>query len=223
GATVKLQIYPRSDYWNLLREGVANGELPDIFNMTQDRFLYYARTRTLLDLQPLWEEANVNTAVWQNAMTQPYRWGVDNHLYAAPVNWDTIAIYYNKELFDAAGLSYPDDDWTWGDFAAAAAALTNPAREIFGASVYAEYQSGYPNWIAATGTPPVLGAGRTQCTLTVTPSLQALNFLKGLYDNGYMPGVDEMGGASADNAFNMWLAGRVAMISGGSWKLPEAI
>jgi multiple sugar transport system substrate-binding protein len=223
GATVKLQIYPWSDYWNLLREGVANGELPDIFNMTQDRFLYYARTRTLLDLQPLWEEANVNTAVWQNAMTQTYRWGVDNHLYAAPVNWDTIAIYYNKELFDAAGLSYPDDDWTWGDFAAAAAALTNPAREIFGASVYAEYQSGYPNWIAATGTPPVLGAGRTQCTLTVTPSLQALNFLKGLYDNGYMPGVDEMGGASADNAFNMWLAGRVAMISGGSWKLPEAI
>jgi ABC-type glycerol-3-phosphate transport system substrate-binding protein len=37
-----------------------------------------------------------------------------------------------------------------------------------------------------------------------------------------MPTVTQMGGASADNAFNFWLSGKVAMITGGSWKLPEA-
>ncbi len=222
GAQVDLQVHPWEDYWKLLRDGVTDGEMPDVFNMTQDRFLFYASSDALLDLQPLWDESDVDTTVWQSAMTQTYRWGDGDDLYAGPVNWDTVAVYYNKDLFDEAGLSYPETTWTWGDFAIIAAALTNPDTGIYGASVYAEYQSGYPNWIASTGTPPVLGAGRTQCTLTVTPSLNALKFLKDLYDKGYMPSVTVMGGASADNAFSFWLNGQVAMITGGSWKLPEA-
>jgi multiple sugar transport system substrate-binding protein len=223
GAVVDLEVHPWEDYWKLLHDGVTDDNLPDVFNMTQDRFLFYASNDALLDLQPLWDAAGVDTTVWQSAMTQTYRWGDGDDLYAGPVNWDTVAIYYNKDLFDEAGLSYPESTWTWGDFAASAAALTNPDTDIYGASVYAEYQSGYPNWIASTGTPPVLGAGRTQCTLTVTPSLNALNFLKDLYDKGYMPSVTTMGGPSADNAFSFWLNGQVAMITGGSWKLPEAI
>jgi multiple sugar transport system substrate-binding protein len=222
GAKVNLEVHPWEDYWKLLRQGVANDSLPDVFNMTQDRFLYYATNDALLNLQPLWDSAGVDTEIWQPAMTQTYRWGENSDLYAGPVNWDTVAVYYNKDMFDAAGLSYPKSDWTWGDFAADAAALTNPEKGLYGAAVYAEYQSGYSNWIASTGTPPILGAGRTQCTLTVTPSLNALNFLKGLYDKGYMPSVTTMGGPSADNAFSFWLNGQVAMITGGSWKLPEA-
>jgi multiple sugar transport system substrate-binding protein len=222
GAQVDLQIHPWTDYWQLLRDGVADGNLPDVFNMTQDRFLFYASSDAILDLQPMWAEAGVDTRLWSPAMTQTYRWGENDDLYAGPVNWDTVAVYYNKNLFDAVGLSYPESDWTWGDFAASAAALTNPDEGIYGAAVYAEYQSGYPNWIASTGTPPVLGAGRTQCTLTVTPSVEALSFLKDLYDQGYMPSVTTLGGPSADNVFSFWLSGQVAMITGGSWKLPEA-
>jgi multiple sugar transport system substrate-binding protein len=222
GAQIDLQIHPWSDYWDLLRSGVDDGNLPDVFNMTQDRFLYFVSNNALFDLQPMWADAGVDTRLWSPAMTQTYRWGENGDLYAGPVNWDTVAVYYNKDLFDAVGLSYPESDWTWGDFAASAAALTNADEGIYGAAVYAEYQSGYPNWIASTGTPPVLGAGRTQCTLTVTPSVEALNFLKGLYDEGYMPSVTTLGGASADNVFSFWLSGQVAMITGGSWKLPEA-
>lgn len=223
GAQVDLQVQPWEDYWKLLHQGAVDGNLPDVFNMTQDRFLYYASSDALLDLQPLWDDAGVDTEVWQPAMTQTYRWGDDGDLYAGPVNWDTVAIYYNKDMFDAAALSYPQPDWDWNAFAVDAAALTDPTKGIYGAAVYAEYQSGYSNWIASTGTPPVLGAGRTQCTLTVTPSLDALNFLKGLYDKGYMPSVTTLGSPSADNTFNFWLNGQVAMITGGSWKLPEAL
>ncbi|PJF25531.1 MAG: hypothetical protein CUN53_12330 [Phototrophicales bacterium] len=139
------------------------------------------------------------------------------------MNWDTIAIFYNKDMFDAAGLDYPTSDWTWDDFAAAAAALTDPANDVYGAAVYSEYQAGYPNFIASTGITPIINAARTECTLDDPESLEALNFLKGLYDAGYMPSISVMGGASADDSFNFWLAGRVAMVSGGSWKLPAAI
>ncbi len=223
GAEVDLQVQPWQQYWDLLKTNAAGGNLPDVFNMSQDRFFFYASNDVLLDLQPYLDAAEISTDVWGSGMIDPYRWGDDGDLFAAPVNWDTIAIFYNKDMFDAAGIPHPSATWDWNGFENAAAALTDVAKDQFGAAVYTEYQSGYPNWIASTGIPPIVGAGRTQCTLTQQGSLDALNFLKEMYDQGYMPSVSLMGGASADDAFNFWLAGKVAMVSAGSWKLPVAI
>jgi multiple sugar transport system substrate-binding protein len=222
GAEVDLQVQPWAQYWDLLKTNAAGGDLPDVFNMSQDRFFFYADNNAVLDLQPYWDEYGVDTNVWDAGMVGPYRWGDKGDLYAAPVNWDTVAIYYNKDMFDAAGLAYPTKDWTWDDFAADAAKLTNKDQDVYGASVYAEYQAGYANWIASTGVTPCVDAAHTKCTLDEPGSLEALNFLKGLYDEGYMPSVSVMGGSSADDAFNFWASGKVAMITGGSWKLTDA-
>ncbi len=191
--------------------------------MSQDRFFFYAENGAILNLQPYWDEFGVDTSLWGSGMIDPYRWGEARDLYAAPVNWDTIVMFYNKDMFDAAGLDYPTAEWTWDDFAAAAAALTDPANDVYGAAVYSEYQSGYTNFIASTGIPPVVGAGRTECTLDEPGSVEALEFLAGLYNDGYMPSVSLIGGASASDSFNFWLAGRVAMVTNGSWNLPTAI
>jgi multiple sugar transport system substrate-binding protein len=190
--------------------------------MAQDRFYFYASNDVLLDLQPYWDEAGIDTMTWGSGLVDPYRWGDNQDLYAGPVNWDTVAVYYNKDLFDAAGVAYPTADWTWEDFAAAAEQLTDVENDVYGALAYVEYQAGYPNWIAATGTTPIVDAERTSCTLDDPGSLEALNYLKGLYDAGYMPSISIVGGASADDAFNFFASGRVAMVTGGSWKLPAA-
>lgn len=223
GASVELVQTPWGQYWDALQTNAASGDLPDVFNISQDRFYFYASNDAVLDLQPYWDAAGIDTTVWGTGLVDPYRWGPDGDLYAGPVNWDTIALFYNKDMFDAAGLDYPTADWTWDDFASAAAALTNPAEDVYGAAVYAEYQAGYSNWIASTDTSPIVDPERTTCTLRDPGSLEALNFLKTLYDNGYMPSVSIMGGASADDAFNYWAAGRVAMVTAGSWKLPDAL
>jgi multiple sugar transport system substrate-binding protein len=223
GAEVDLQVQPWGQYWDLLRTNAAGGDLPDVFNMSQDRFFFYADNDAVLDLQPYWDEFGVDTSIWGSGLVDPYRWGEAGDLYAAPVNWDTITIFYNKDMFDAAGLEYPTADWDWNDFAADAEALTNPDEDVYGAAVYMEYQAGYPNWIAATGTTPIVDAARTECTLGDEGSLEALNFLKGLYDEGYMPSVSIMGGANANDAFNFWTSEKVAMITAGSWKLTDAL
>lgn len=44
--------------------------------------------------------------------------------YGLPRDIDVAVLYFNKDLFDAAGLSYPDDTWTWDDLSAAVEALT---------------------------------------------------------------------------------------------------
>lgn len=220
GAAVTLEVVPWGEYWNLLRTNAAAGDLPDVFNMSQDNFPFYSENEAILDLQPYYDSAAIDTTIWGSGMVDPYR--VEGDLYAAPVNWDTIGIFYNKDMFDEAGMDYPTDTWTWDDFAATARTLTNPEADVYGAAVYAEFQAGYPNWIAATGTEPIVDAARTECTLQDPGSLEALNFLKELLDEGAMPSISVVGGSSADDSFNFWLSGRVAMIAGGSWKLPAA-
>jgi multiple sugar transport system substrate-binding protein len=49
-----------------------------------------------------------------------------------PALVDNLAVFYNKKLFDAAGVAYPKPDWTWEDFRAAAKKLTDPAKKQYG-------------------------------------------------------------------------------------------
>ncbi len=223
GAEVELIHQPWGEYWDLMRINAAGGDLPDVFNMNQVFFGFYGDNGVLLNLQPYFDEFGLDTSVWGSGMIDPYRVGEDGDLHAAPVEWVTVAMLYNQDMFDAAGLDYPTAEWTWDDFADAAATLTNPDEDVYGAAVYLEYQTGYPNWIAATGESPVVAPQRAGCTLTSDESQEALSFLKDLYDAGYMPSVSTLGGASPDDAFNMFASGRIAMISAGAWKIQSAI
>ena len=53
---------------------------------------------------------------------------VDGQVYGIPALIDNLAIVYNKDLFEAAGVDEPTADWTWDDFRAAAKALTDPVE-----------------------------------------------------------------------------------------------
>src|SRR5579872_6656273 len=64
GATVDLQQHPFADYWNLVQTNAAAGSLPDVFNMSQDRFLQYASNGALLDLQPYFDKAGIKATTW---------------------------------------------------------------------------------------------------------------------------------------------------------------
>jgi multiple sugar transport system substrate-binding protein len=57
---------------------------------------------------------------------------VDGQPRAVPAFIDNLAVVYNKQIFDDAGVSYPSDDWSWDDFLATAAKLNDPAKGIAG-------------------------------------------------------------------------------------------
>ena len=47
-----------------------------------------------------------------------------DHYYAVPFALVNTVLYFNKDMFDAAGIAYPTDDWTWEEFREAAKKLT---------------------------------------------------------------------------------------------------
>ena len=64
--------------------------------------------------------------------------------WAIPAGLDVSVIYYNRDLFDQAGVPYPSLDWTWDDFFAKAVELRDPLTGVYG---YAAVGSGLnANW-----------------------------------------------------------------------------
>jgi multiple sugar transport system substrate-binding protein len=57
---------------------------------------------------------------------------VDGKVIGFPAVVDNLGLIYNKDLFDAANLDYPTNDWTWDDFRAAAKALTDSSKQVYG-------------------------------------------------------------------------------------------
>lgn len=60
---------------------------------------------------------------------------VDGKLYELPFRSDFWVLYYNKDVFDAAGISYPTNDMTFEAYDALARQLTvdTPGQEVYGA------------------------------------------------------------------------------------------
>ena len=86
----------------------------------------------LQDLTPLAERDGVNTAAYGGIVEQV---SVDGKFYELPFRSDFWVIFYNKDLFDAAGVPYPDNDMTFEEYDQIARAVTSGsgASKVYGA------------------------------------------------------------------------------------------
>ncbi len=125
--TVEIQLTPYKEYFTKLQTAVSGGSAADVFWMNGPNFQLYASNGVLA---PLDDQGGIDPADYSQGLVDLYTF--DGKLYGAPKDFDTVALWYNKELFDAAGVAYPEAGWTWDDFTAAAAALTDPATGRWG-------------------------------------------------------------------------------------------
>ncbi len=102
----------------------ASGTMPDVALLNNRDARSIGARGALMDLagmtaQP--EFRRTEEAMWPRVMEGAKS---GNKVFGIPIWTWTPGIYYNKELFDKAGLGYPDNDWTWEDFMQAAERLT---------------------------------------------------------------------------------------------------
>jgi ABC-type glycerol-3-phosphate transport system substrate-binding protein len=101
---------------------MAAGQAPDIFYTNaaiRDRLAAEGR---LLDLRSVSRDDPFIGRLWPDILEAGI--AVDSGLYSIG-NWVfTAGVYYNKDLFDEAGIPYPDTTWTWKDLKAIARKLT---------------------------------------------------------------------------------------------------
>ncbi len=118
-----IHIPSASDYRARLGVDFAAGDPADVVLINYRRYAPFAAMGALEPLAPYLRGSDlISESDFFEVATEPFKWR--GQLMCIPQNISSLVVYYDRELFDAAGLAYPTDDWTWDDFLATAQALT---------------------------------------------------------------------------------------------------
>ncbi|MDA4893800.1 ABC transporter substrate-binding protein [Streptomyces sp. MS2A] len=133
-----------------------------------------------------------------------------------PAVVDNISLIYNKTVFDAAGVDYPTEDWTWEDFRAAAAALTNPDTKTYGYgySVSGSEETTWQFWPHLWQRGGEILDG-DKATFDSAEGVEALTFLQSMAVDDASVYLDQ-----TDTKFGQFFASdQIGMITSGPWML----
>ena len=122
--TVELRHVPsQGDYQQQLTAGFSAGAPPDVMLLNYRRFAQFSKVG---GLEPLGSYLSKSDLLQESDFYAPTieAFTLDGRLWCIPQNVSSLVVYYNRDLFDAASVAYPTDDWTRDDFVAAAQALT---------------------------------------------------------------------------------------------------
>lgn len=100
GLDVKITQMGWADYWTKLTASFIAGTQPDVFT---DHIQKFGQFADLDVLEPL-DDLGIDDSAYQAGLGANWI-GQDGHRYGAPKDWDTVALFYNKKLTEAAGLT----------------------------------------------------------------------------------------------------------------------
>lgn len=211
GIKTELQVVEWNSYWTLLEAGASGGDMPDVFWMHSNEAVRYMSNDILLDLtDKIAESDTLEMDKFPEDIKEMYQW--DGKTYAVPKDMDTIAIWYNKDMFDEAGIAYPDGSWTWDEFYDIAEKLTKEDGSQYGfAANPSNEQDTWMNMVYTMGGTVLTEDNRSGFDDENT--IKAMNFLDKCIKN-VMPPASTMSETLTDVLFS---SGKVAMISQGSW------
>ena len=141
---VDVQLVETSDRDDLIARvstSIAGGKPPELFLINYRFFGQFAARDVLEPLEPRLEQSDVfEEDDFYPGPLDAFRFGEDRTITCLPQNASSLVLYYNRDLFKAAGVPEPEDDWTWKDFTDRAVALTKDTNgdgttDVYGAGI----------------------------------------------------------------------------------------
>jgi multiple sugar transport system substrate-binding protein len=217
--TVKVDVADWDSYWTKLNTLIAGGTPPDVFAMDAPLFLDWQSRGALLNLQP-YIDANAGFLDGFYPQTLAAYKTADGY-YGLPRDFQTIVLFYNKDMFDAAGMAYPTADWTYDDMLAAAKKLT---LDKDGDGKIDQYGIWTDTWdmellwseaIWAYGG-DIISPDHTKTLIGEGGARGAWAYVDSLYKEGVMPTPT----TSGEFGFDLFQSGMAAMTTIGHWAVP---
>jgi multiple sugar transport system substrate-binding protein len=202
------------DMVNDLARAVSTGDAPDVTYIDNPEVALFASRGLLLDMKPMIDASSVikTDEIYPGPLASvTYEGGI----YGIPRGANTIALYYNADMYKAAGLDPENPPKTWDELYTAAKALTKPDQGIYGLA------------FSAVGTeegtfqflPWLQMAGGDFNNVNTPGAATALNLWKQFIDEGLAsPDTLIRGQWDSTGTFN---AGSAAMSISGPWELPR--
>ena len=218
---VRFEHTPFSGYASKILTRIAGGAAPDIIATEVNMFVSFASKQVLEDLTPYVSQDRAFSAddFFPEVIK---RFTVDGKFLAIPRDTAPFAcVFYNKKLFDEAGIPYPADDWSWADMLEKAQALTK-TDDMGRITQYGIYGWTWQNFVYSAGGAIVDNVEHpTKCLLDSPEAKQGLQFYCDLIlKYRVMPAPVALAnlGMGIDIMFS---SGRLAMFLSGIWETPS--
>ncbi|MDX3693927.1 sugar ABC transporter substrate-binding protein [Streptomyces europaeiscabiei] len=238
GLDVRITQLGWSDYWTKLTAGFIAGTQPDVFT---DHIQKFGQFADLQVLEPL-DDLGIEESDYQPGLAANWI-GQDGHRYGTPKDWDTVALFYNKEMVKDAGLTADElNGLSWnpqdgGTFERAVAHLTVDGKgrrgdepgfdkddvKVYGlASNGGGYADGQTQWSPFTGSAGWSYTDKarwgTEYQYDSETFQSVIKWYFGLAEKGYMvPFADY--NVQSNQANTQIAAGRAALTFDGAWMI----
>lgn len=217
---VRLEHTPFSAYVSRLLTRIAGGVAPDIMAIEVNLFPRllskgaFSSLQSYIDNDP---EFDIN----EFFPTVVDRFSLNGEVYAIPRDTAPFAcVFYNKTLFDEAGIPYPNDEWSWDDLLRVSQQLTKKA-DNGRVTQYGFYAWAWQNFVYSNGGNLVDDLRNPTKTLLDDPrSIQGLQFYADLMNKYEVAPTPVALGNLAMGAQQLFMTQRVAMFSSGYWEVP---
>ena len=212
GIKIKVETAAWDDYFTKLQALIAGGTAPDVFELNYENFVSFAAKGVLLDLSAVAEgDTAFDPGIFYPRANEAF--SLDGMQLGLPETFSTVVLFYNKDLFDQAGLDYPAADWTWADAVAAAQEMTDAGAGVWGLYSPIQFWEFYKK--AAQNNCAFFNQDKTEVTINSPECVAAVETMVDFVaSDGVMPGDAEMGGLSDGDLFT---SGKLAMTVTGIW------
>ncbi len=201
------------DFMKQLVTAFSAGAQPDVMLLNHRRVPQFAALGGLEALGPYLDKSQVlHPADLYSQALDAYKW--DGKTWCIPQNASSLVVYYNRALFEAAGVAYPAAGWTWADFLGAAKALTRDLdgdgkTDQYGAGVSAELMRLAPFIWQNGGDLLDDPAKPTKLTLDSPAALEAVQWFVNLQVKEHV--VPDAAAEQAEDSETRFMNGRLGM------------
>ncbi len=195
---------PFADYQKQLTLGIASGELPDLVIMDGCSMAAFVKLGLLADISSA-------DLPWNEYLAGPMESSMlDGKHYGLPFATNCTALIYNKDIFDAAGVAYPDENTTWEQFREMARKLTKNGISGFGNAATNTDEGTFQclQWLYTAG-----GSYKD-----IEGGVKAFEFMQDMIKEGIWTN-EAVNWTQSDVNYN-FMGGSLAMEQNGSWQIP---
>lgn len=207
GITVDVTTSAYADYFTKLQTDLAAGTAADVFDVDAGSFANIQASGALAEL------SDVDSSAYRTSVLDSYN--VDGAQYGLPTSFSNVVLFYNADLFDAAGVDYPTADWTWADEQAAAEKLTDASAGVWGDYQPISYYEYYKAVQQAGGQ--FLTEDGSAADFDTDAGIAAADWIAG--KSGTVMPTAEDGAGTPDFDLNLFKEGKLAMWHTGIWMI----
>lgn len=212
GIKVDYETVGWDDYFTKLQTQVASKTESDTFELNYENFVTYASKNALYDMDALMaKDTAFDPSVFNETALNAFQ--LNGKQYGLVESFSNVVMFYNKDLFDAAGVAYPDPSWTWQDELAAAQKLTDADAGVWGTFAPIQFWEFYKTIEQNGGK--IFNEDKTEVLIDSKENVETLTWMIDKINKyNVTPNDAKMSGQSDGDMFK---AGKIAMLRSGIW------